>query len=134
MRGEGSCHVITFYITFVVLLKHDTIINIYLCVCCLSCTQRAHHKSTFGIHCGPSDGSPRPARARHSAGWQLAKPYKAILSCCRRSPANPFRGIQMRLGVVWAAWAAQHLFEHLLMLKLTILAEFSSMLSFQPFL
>lgn len=65
--------------------------------------------------------------------WQSLTRLFSAAAATAGDPLDPFHGIQMRLGVVWAAWASQHLFKHSLTLKLTLLAEFSSALSFTAF-
>lgn len=64
--------------------------------------------------------------------WQsLTRLFSAAATA--GDPLDPFHSIQMRLHVAWAAWASKQLFKHLLTLKLTLLAEFSSALSFPAF-
>lgn len=70
--------------------------------------------------------------ALQAGSWQsLTRLFSAAAAAS--DPLDPFHGIQMRLDVAWAVWASQHLFKHLLTLKLTLLAEFSSALSFPAF-
>lgn len=76
----------------------------------------------------------QPASAWHTAGFQLAKPYKAILSYCRRQwPTRPIPQYTDEVGCSVGCVGVTTLFKHLLMLKLTLLAEFSSALSFPAF-
>lgn len=65
--------------------------------------------------------------------WQSLTRLFSAAAAAAGDPLDPFHGIQMRLGVAWAAWVSPHLFKHLLALKLTLLAEFSSALSFTAF-
>lgn len=67
--------------------------------------------------------------ALQAGSWQsLTRLFSAAAAAS--DPLDPFHSIQMRLDVAWDAWASQHLFKRFLSLKLSLLAVFSSPLSF----